>query len=632
MFLLYMSQPNIGFLNLNVDGSLPVVFNPATFRTSAIQSDQLSTQTLSVSSTTNTNGIVDYNSIEAKKISVQNEAIYSGNLIPNSSCIATTYYVDDKINTIMGGTGINTLLDSISEINQALNNDPNYANTIGLRISQNEVNTQNNANSIGQLNNDISDINDSLVSIDTRINTNASDIDDIQTSLTQSNQQITSNTNAIGINSNNITTNTNSINSLTSSLQTANTNISTLQTQTTTNTNSISSINSVLPTKANINNPSFTGTANFNTLVTNSLTDNGNITIKGNTIIGDQTTDTLTVTGNTTFNQPVTIQSVNVKNKLDSLDSSVSTINTNITNLQTSKANDNTVVHISGNETLSGVKTFSNIPKIGLNDVATTNDINTAINNLINSAPSTLDTLGEISTVLQNNQNDVNTIISTMVTLGTNQTITGVKTFSSNPQVNTLTQGDNSNSVATTSYVDTGLTNLNSNISSTYLTQSNATSTYQTQSGMSSYPRLTTSNTFTNFNEYSSDIIQNKLVEKYIVGTVSSNAMSINYSTTTNNIFSISPSSATNIALTITNLPTNRGTAIYNFTFLINTSTNKNYINSLNVNGSSITMRASGGLANVSVNTSSVLVIQTLNIMMNGATVSNALTSVISTF
>lgn len=113
-------------------------------------------------------------------------------------------------------------------------------------------------------------------------------------------------------------------------------------------------------------------------------------------------------------------------------------------------------------------------------------------------------------------------------------------------------------------------------------------------------------------------MVTNKMVEKYVAGSVSSNAMSINYSPNTNNIYAITPSSANNIALTITNFPTTR-LAIYNFTFLMNTSTNKQYINSLKVNRSSVTMKASGGLSNVSVNSSATMVIQNIYIQMNNS-------------
>ena len=142
---------------------------------------------------------------------------------------------------------------------------------------------------------------------------------------------------------------------------------------------------------------------------------------------------------------------------------------------------------------------------------------------------------------------------------------------------------------------------------------------------------LTTSNTFSAENEFTSDLITNKLIEKYIAGTVTSNALTINYSSNTNNIYAITPSSANNIALTITNIPTTR-VGLYEFAFIINTSTNKNYINTLNVNGSAVTMKAVGGLANVSINASATVVIQNIYVQMNNATVTNALTNVSSCF
>jgi hypothetical protein len=143
---------------------------------------------------------------------------------------------------------------------------------------------------------------------------------------------------------------------------------------------------------------------------------------------------------------------------------------------------------------------------------------------------------------------------------------------------------------------------------------------------MSSYPTLTGSNTMSGVNEFSSEIVNNKLVEKFSSGSVSSNAMSVDYSSNTNNIYVITPSSANNIALTITNLPTNRS-AVYDFTFIINTSTNKNYINTLNVNGSSKTMKGVGGLSNLSVDSSSTVVIQNIYIQMTNSTVTNAITT-----
>lgn len=787
-----MSQPNIAYINFLADGSLPQVFNPATFKLNSIQSDALSTQNLTVTSQAVTNGIADYASIDAKRLTVDNEAFFTGSLVPNSTCLATTYYVDDKINQIMGGGNINTLLDTISEINTALNSDPNFADTVGLRIGQVEVNTQNNANNITQLDASIDTINETLLDLDSRLVLDRTDIDDmtatlqaLQTGITENTAKLalhtvdisanTANietltldvsantagiealaldvsantasiqTNTLNIASNSATIATNASNIATNStnIATNSTNIATLQTAvashateldtldaglTSVNTvvsghatsiadigTSITTIQTTLDTKANKSNPTFTGTATFATISTQSLTDNGNITIKGNTAIGDQSTDTLTVTGNAKFNHNVVLSdNSNVLTRFGTTDTAISGINTSIGTINSTlatKANDSEVVHNSGNEFISGIKTFNGGLKLGVNDVATTYDIQVAINNLINSAPSTLDTLGELATQLQQDQNSISTILNSMVTMAGAQTITGAKTFQTSPSVPTLAQGNNSTSVASTAYVDTGLStkanasnptftgtatfatiatqsltdngnvtikgntaigdqptdtltvtgnatfnhnvtidgqnvatrfgNIESNYlttasaTSTYLKQTDASTTYQAKADMSNYVQSTlysSANTWTGANEYKSDIVTSKMVEKYVAGTVTSNAMSINYASNTNNIYSISPSSANNIALTISNLPTNRGTAIYDFTFLINTATNKNYIATLNVNGSAITMKAMGGLANVSVNASATLVIQTIHIQMNGASVSNAITSVASCF
>ena len=129
----------------------------------------------------------------------------------------------------------------------------------------------------------------------------------------------------------------------------------------------------------------------------------------------------------------------------------------------------------------------------------------------------------------------------------------------------------------------------------------------------------------------SGDTITNAMVEKYSTGTVTTNAITVAYSSLSN-IIAITPSSAANIALTITSLPTTRGTAIYDFTFIISVGTYKQYINLLNVNGSSVTMVAANGLASISVNSSATVVLQTISIQMNGATVTNAFTNVSSYF
>lgn len=127
------------------------------------------------------------------------------------------------------------------------------------------------------------------------------------------------------------------------------------------------------------------------------------------------------------------------------------------------------------------------------------------------------------------------------------------------------------------------------------------------------------------------DTIMNGMVEKYTSASVVSNALTITYLAQTN-VLSISPSSDANISLTITNIPTTRNTAFYDFTFVINVSTYKRYINALTVNGSSVTMKAVNGISNIFISTSSTVVMQSITVQMNGATVVNAFTNVANYF
>jgi hypothetical protein len=126
-------------------------------------------------------------------------------------------------------------------------------------------------------------------------------------------------------------------------------------------------------------------------------------------------------------------------------------------------AYDASCMHLTGSESVAGLKSFSEAPSIPTrpaNDnsdrCASTGYVDAAIQNLIGTAPGTLDTLGEIATMLQADDASLNAILSTMVTTGTTQTITGSKTFSS-IAVPTQTQANGTTAAASCSYVDQGL-------------------------------------------------------------------------------------------------------------------------------------------------------------------------------
>ena len=125
-----------------------------------------------------------------------------------------------------------------------------------------------------------------------------------------------------------------------------------------------------------------------------------------------------------------------------------------------------------------------------------TSSINTAINNLINSAPSTLDTLGEIATILQSNVNDIGTLTTSIagkVSKTANETISGVLTFTQAPIMSGA-------SITSATIPDTALVSTflkTSDASSTYLTQANATNTYLSQANASStYQPILTNSAF----------------------------------------------------------------------------------------------------------------------------------------
>ena len=118
-----------------------------------------------------------------------------------------------------------------------------------------------------------------------------------------------------------------------------------------------------------------------------------------------------------------TLDITNLKIKDDALLLDIQTLESDLLSL------DSSVLKINGDQIINDVKTFTTAPKINNDSIATVQNINQAIGNLINSAPSTYDTLGEIAIQLQADTNSINTILSTMVTLSGNQSVTGVKTF-----------------------------------------------------------------------------------------------------------------------------------------------------------------------------------------------------------
>jgi hypothetical protein len=132
-------------------------------------------------------------------------------------------------------------------------------------------------------------------------------------------------------------------------------------------------------------------------------------------------------------------------------------------------------------------------------------------------------------------------------------------------------------------------------------------------------------------------MVQN-MVEYVTNATVSSNALSVTIGTN-NSVFFISPSSANNMTLTVnfTNFLSNQLSNSFSFSltlaFIINTASNKQYINSVIYSGTSYTPIASGGLSNVSVNASSIYALQTITLLfINSTTPTKVMTSISSIY
>jgi hypothetical protein len=133
------------------------------------------------------------------------------------------------------------------------------------------------------------------------------------------------------------------------------------------------------------------------------------------------------------------------------------------------------------------------------------------------------------------------------------------------------------------------------------------------------------------------NMLQN-MVENVSTATVTSNALSVQIGSA-NSVISITPSSANNMTLTVSFvsfLSSQLSASFYGsvtMSFIINTATNKQYINSVIYGGTTYTPIAAGGLSNVSVNTSSVYVLQTITLLfLSSATPTKIITSVSSLF
>jgi hypothetical protein len=162
------------------------------------------------------------------------------------------------------------------------------------------------------------------------------------------------------------------------------------------------------------------------------------------TITGDKT-----LSGTTTFTGNIIANGATITpTELGYIDGATSNIQTQINDINTGTPGDN-IVHINGAETITGVKTFNALPLTALTPSLDNHltrkkyvddEIDSAILDLIDGAPTTLNTLNELAEALGDDPNYATTIatalglkaIDTAVVHKTgNETIGGIKTFTS---------------------------------------------------------------------------------------------------------------------------------------------------------------------------------------------------------
>ena len=283
-------------------------------------------------------------------------------------------------------------------------------------------------------------------------------------------------------------------------------------------------------------NQTMTGTKTFNNIVIT-----GTQTETGNMIIGDATTDTLTINSTTVVNS-VSLTPTQLSNIkwLDNVSSNVQPQIDAKTTLSAVQSNNNTF--LGSNSFNTSLPTSALTPSTDT-QLTTKSYVDTQISNLVNSSPDNLNTLNELSLAIGADANFSTTmtnLIGTKAGLTSNNSMTGINTFTSLPVTstdlvptdnkhvtpkkwcddtfvklgsnNTLTGVQNfNNNVVIGDGVGSDLMTINCNIStnSNIVTPSNlarvrflSNITSDVQTNINSKASLTSANTFTNTNTF----------------------------------------------------------------------------------------------------------------------------------
>ncbi len=212
-------------------------------------------------------------------------------------------------------------------------------------------------------------------------------------------------------------------------------------------------------------------------------------------------------------------------------------------------------------------------------------------------------------------QNSVTTLMSSYGSLTGTNTWSGTNTFDTLP---------------------TSTSTLTPSLGTHLITKNFSDSTYQSKTSMSSYltntsasttyGSLTGNNVWTGTNQIN-ELRVNKVLE-LSSELIPTNTITTSYSSSSINIYTLTPSSSSNMVFSITNsLPSITGFVSY--TFNIDTFTYTTFIKTLSVNSSSVPIYFNGGLTNIDISTS-IRVIQNINIYVSSGVVQYALSSVSS--
>jgi len=162
-----MSNLIISYINFDQNGNINTdTFNPSTFVSDTLQSTSVNTQTINVSGNSVTNNIDDYGIIDAENIIINQSAIFSGTVNPNSTSLCTTAYLEQRFNELLG-QGTVDQLNSIKELADSLNNDTNFFLTVQNQFQDISTNYRIADNSLNLLSQDISQ---NLLTLDVSLN------------------------------------------------------------------------------------------------------------------------------------------------------------------------------------------------------------------------------------------------------------------------------------------------------------------------------------------------------------------------------------------------------------------------------------------------------------------------------